>query len=39
MLAQIKALEKVHGTVILLYAAKDNTHNNAVVLKEVLDLM
>jgi uncharacterized protein YeaO (DUF488 family) len=37
LLAQIKALEKDHGTVILLYAAKDNTHNNAVVLKEVLD--
>lgn len=37
LLAQIKTLEKAHGTVILLYAAKDNTHNNAVVLKEVLD--
>jgi uncharacterized protein YeaO (DUF488 family) len=37
LLAQIKTLEKDHGTVILLYAAKDNTHNNAVVLKEVLD--
>jgi len=26
-----------HGTVTLIYAAKDVEHNNAVVLKEVLD--
>lgn len=39
LLAQIKDLEKMHGTIILLYAAKDNVHNNAVVLKEVLDSM
>lgn len=39
MLMQVKALEKENGSVILLYAAKDITHNNAIVLKEVLDSM
>ena len=37
LLAQIRALAKANGKVTLLYAAKDNSHNNAVVLKEVLD--
>ena len=36
-LAQIKDLEEMYGTIVLLYAARDNVYNNAVVLKEVLD--
>ncbi len=28
---------QIHSTVTLIYAAKDQTHNNAVVLKEYLD--
>lgn len=35
-LAQIKALEKQHGTVTLLFGAKDAEHNQAVVLLRVL---
>ncbi len=34
---QIKALEKQHGTVTLLYSAKDEEHNNAVVLQSLLN--
>lgn len=37
ILARIKALEKERGVVTLLYAAKDTVHNNAIVLKEILD--
>lgn len=37
LLLQIKQLEKLHKKITLLYAAKDEQHNNAVVLKEVLD--
>jgi len=37
ILKELKALEAESGTLILLYAAHDTAHNNAVVLKEVLD--
>ena len=33
---EVKALAKTHKVITLLYAAKDENHNNAVVLKEVL---
>ncbi|MGB8467629.1 MAG: DUF488 family protein [Candidatus Babeliales bacterium] len=36
LLKQIKQLEKEHGTVTLVYGAKDTEHNNAVVLQKVL---
>jgi uncharacterized protein YeaO (DUF488 family) len=36
-LAQIKKLEKEEGNLTLIYAAKDEKHNNAVVLLEVLN--
>ncbi len=35
-LKRIKELEKDHETVVLLYAAKDSLHNNAIVIKEYL---
>lgn len=35
-LAELQALSR-QGNIILIYAAKDELHNNAVVLKEVLD--
>jgi|SRR5688500_14058242 uncharacterized protein YeaO (DUF488 family) len=37
LLSEIKQLERRHKKITLLYAAKDEKHNNAVVLKEVLD--
>jgi uncharacterized protein YeaO (DUF488 family) len=36
LLRRIKALEKEKGIVTLLYSAKDEEHNNAVVLSTVL---
>jgi uncharacterized protein YeaO (DUF488 family) len=36
LLAQLKKLEKEHGTLTLLFGAKDEEHNQAVVLAEVL---
>ena len=33
---QLRQLEKKHGTVTLLYGAKDQEHNQAVVLEEIL---
>jgi uncharacterized protein YeaO (DUF488 family) len=36
-LRKIKQAEKDHGTVTLLYSARDEEHNNAVVLNAVLD--
>jgi len=36
MLQKIKQAEKEKGTVTILYAAKDEEHNNAVVLSDVL---
>ncbi len=36
-LKYIKSLERKHGKIILLFGAKDELHNQAVVLKEVLD--
>ena len=35
-LAQLRDLERRHGIVTLLYGAKDEEHNQAVVLQEVL---
>lgn len=37
LLNQIKQIEKQHGTVTLIYSAKDTEHNNAVVLKKYLN--
>jgi uncharacterized protein YeaO (DUF488 family) len=37
LIKQMKELEKYHKTVTILYAAKDQEHNNAVVLLEVLN--
>lgn len=34
---KIKEIEKEHGTITLLYSAKDESHNNAVVLREFLE--
>ncbi len=38
-IAIIRDYEKEHGTVTLVYAAKDEDHNNAVVLKDKLDVL
>ena len=35
-LKQIKRLEREHNEIVLLYAARDDQHNNAVALKEIL---
>lgn len=37
LIQKIKNLELVHKTILLLYAAKDTTHNHALILKEFLD--
>ncbi len=37
ILKYIKSLERKHGKIILLFGAKDEIYNQAVVLKEVLD--
>jgi len=36
LLAELKKMEKEHGTLTLLFGAKDTEHNQAVVLAEVL---
>jgi uncharacterized protein YeaO (DUF488 family) len=36
LLAELKKIEKQHGTLTLLYGAKDTKHNQAVVLADVL---
>ena len=36
LLGQLKKIENEHGTLTLLYGAKDTEHNQAVVLAEVL---
>jgi len=36
LLAELKKFEKEHGTLTLLFGAKDTEHNQAVVLAEVL---
>lgn len=38
-LKEIKELEKKHGKITLLFGAKDEKYNQAVVLKSVLDKM
>jgi uncharacterized protein YeaO (DUF488 family) len=38
LLDQLKELEKKHKKVTLLFGAKDEEHNQAVVLKEILSL-
>ena len=35
-IAELKKLEKEHGTLTLVYGAKDEKHNQAVVLREAL---
>lgn len=37
LIKQLKTLEKFHDKVTLLYSAKDEDHNNAVVLEELLN--
>lgn len=37
LLDQLKQAESEHKTITLVYAAKDEAHNNAVVLKQVLE--
>ncbi len=37
LLQEVRQLEKDHGTVTLLYAARDDKHNHAVVLQEELE--
>ena len=37
LIEKIRKLEKEHGTIALLFSAKDVEHNNAVVLKEVIE--
>jgi uncharacterized protein YeaO (DUF488 family) len=36
LLAELKQMEKEHGTITLLYGAKDEKQNQAVVLRQVL---
>ena len=36
LLAELKKIEKEHGTLTLLYGAKDTEHNQAVILAELL---
>ena len=36
-LKEIRRIEKEKGTVTLLYSARDEEHNNAVALKEILE--
>jgi uncharacterized protein YeaO (DUF488 family) len=36
LLVQLKKIEKEHGTLTLLFGAKDTQHNQAIVLAEVL---
>jgi len=36
LLSELKKIEKEHGTLTLLFGAKDTEHNQAVVLAEVL---
>ena len=37
LLSELKKMEKKHGTLTLLFAAKDEGHNQAVVLAEALN--
>jgi len=37
LITQLKTLEKYHRNITLLYSAKDEDHNNAVVLEELLN--
>lgn len=36
LVEQLRALEKAHGTLTLLFGAKDEEHNQAVVLRKML---
>ena len=36
LIKQLRSIEKIHHTITLLYSAKDEEHNNAVVLLELL---
>jgi uncharacterized protein YeaO (DUF488 family) len=37
LIAQLRQLEKEHRTVTLVYAARDEAHNQAIVLRELLE--
>jgi uncharacterized protein YeaO (DUF488 family) len=37
LIKQLKTLEKMHRTITMVYSAKDEEHNNAVVLLELLN--
>jgi uncharacterized protein YeaO (DUF488 family) len=37
LLAELKRIEKAHGTVTLLFSAKETEHNNATALKALLE--
>ncbi len=37
LLQELKSLEKKKKSITLLYSAKDNIHNNAVALKEIME--
>jgi uncharacterized protein YeaO (DUF488 family) len=39
LLDQIKDLQKEHKTITLIFSAKDEQHNNAIVLDEVLHIL
>jgi uncharacterized protein YeaO (DUF488 family) len=36
LIKQIRSMEKIHHTITLVYSAKDEEHNNVVVLSELL---
>ena len=36
LIEQLKTMEKIHNTVTLIYSAKDEKHNNAVILLELV---
>lgn len=35
-LQRLRSLEKMHGTIVLLYAAKDTEHNHAIIIRDIL---
>lgn len=39
LIEQIKKVEKENNTITLLYSAKDEKHNNAIALEEILHLL
>jgi uncharacterized protein YeaO (DUF488 family) len=37
LIKQLKSMEKIHNTVTLVYSAKDENYNNALVLRDLLN--